>query len=394
MKRRLLCAALLVLALGLCACAAAPEPSPEATEPAAAPTPAPTPEPTPAPLVFPDGSLHSPMEETLDLSEAAIEQLRSLPPLLRRMEGLRRVELGERTDLSLTELKRLEESCPGAEVACRFSLYGQSVSTLDEELNLSHVPVSDRGEQAALALSCMPRCALLDMDSCGVESGDMARIRDEFPEVKVVWRIWFGTNSSVRTDVERIMASLPEDRLCAENTRDLRYCTQVRLLDIGHAEGLYDYSFLSCMPKLEVAILGISGLRDLSPLANCENLEYLEINSCAVRDLSPLAKLKNLKHLNICWLGQVRGWEALCDLKQLERLWIGPYTQFPEGALETVLTSLPDTEIDLKEKSGCGGSWRYIPGVGKQPRYALLREQFDYDHYNTVCSARYNDPLY
>ena len=48
-----------------------------------------------------------------------------------------------------------------------------------------------------------------DRDYCGVSNEAMAQIRDENPNVEVVWRIWFGENYSVRTDVERILASKP-----------------------------------------------------------------------------------------------------------------------------------------------------------------------------------------
>lgn len=48
------------------------------------------------------------------------------------------------------------------------------------------------------------------MDSCGVSDEEMAAIRDDFPDVNVVWRIWFGTGYSVRTDVEKILASQPQ----------------------------------------------------------------------------------------------------------------------------------------------------------------------------------------
>ena len=40
------------------------------------------------------------------------------------------------------------------------------------------------------------------------------------------------------------------------------------------------------------------------------------------------------------------------------------------------------------------GSWRINPDGTVPERYALLREQFDYDHWTSVAPYPYNDPKY
>ena len=45
------------------------------------------------------------------------------------------------------------------------------------------------------------------MDNTGVSNEALAKIREQSPNIDVVWRVWFGTNYSVRTDTERILAS-------------------------------------------------------------------------------------------------------------------------------------------------------------------------------------------
>ena len=110
-----ICVILMLLALLLAGCGettAAPsvldpnaireearEPVPEATpeaipEPSPEPVPEPTPEPTPGPLLFPDGIIHEPEEESLDLSWLRHEDAAETAELLRRMPALQTVELG------------------------------------------------------------------------------------------------------------------------------------------------------------------------------------------------------------------------------------------------------------------------------------------------------------
>ena len=400
MKKPLLLVTLLLLCLLLGACGAAAPAAQEAAQTPAKPESAealPTPEPTPETVHFPDGTNHPLTEETLDLSGMSVERLGKMPDKLARMPALRYVNLGAESEgrsLPLPLLAKLVAAVPKGQVDYRFTLFGKELSTLDEQLDFNHIKMTDEGETVRALLPCMKNCRTLDMDFCGVSSEAMARIRDENPQMEVVWRIWFGSDCSVRTDVERILASSPQHNLTIANTRDLQYCTKVRLLDIGHSEILYDYSFLASMPELEVCIIGISGLSDLSPIAGCTKLEYLEINTSAVHDLAPLKDLKNLKHLNMCYLGDVYNWEVLCGLTSLERLWIGAFTKIPEEGIEQLRAALPNTEINTTELTGCGGSWREIHGVGWQPRYALLREQFEYDAYKDVCACFWNDPKY
>ena len=261
-------------------------------------------------------------------------------------------------------------------------------------MNFHHVTMDDEGAAVREVLPCMTKCELLDMDFSGVSSEHMAEIRDAYPQMKVVWRIWFGNDCSVRTDVERILASNLNHGLTDDNTRDLKYCTKVRFLDIGHNTMLRDFSFLKYMPDLEVAVICITGLSDLTPLANHEKLEYLEINTCAQGlDLSPLGTCPNLEHICACYLGHVRGWEELKKLTKLQRLWFGRNTQLPEGAVEELQEALPNTIINTTNAFGSSGDWRY-EGKHMHPRYKLLREQFDYSNYTNVSSSWYNDPMY
>ena len=382
-----------------------PVPMEAAETPAPTHTPVPVATPRPIPeLTFPDGSIHKSLERRLNLTEISHADVEEYLPVLEQMPKLRYVNLGgegtedQPRDFGWEDVRTLQEAFPNTDFRYEFTLFGKTFTTLDEEMNFHHVTMEDEGEAVREVLPCMTKCSLLDMDFSGVSSESMAKIRDDYPEMEVVWRIWFGTDCSVRTDVERILASNLNHKLSDLNTQDLQYCTKVRLLDIGHNTMLKDFRFLEHMPDLEVAILGLTGLEDLTPIAGCTKLEYLEINTLydgQGLDLSPLGSLVNLEHLDICRLGEVRGWEALEKLTKLRRLWIGRNTWLPEGAREELEAALPNTVINWTSDGGSDGEWRYNESNnGYNERYLLLRRQFEYSDYTNVSSSWYNDPLY
>ena len=240
----------------------------------------------------------------------------------------------------------------------------------------------------------MPRLERLDMDSCGLSNSRMREIRDALPQTEVIWRVWFGDNYSVRTDVKRILASMPTrgGNIDARDGDALSCCTQVRYLDLGHNMLIDDISFVSSMPELRVAILALNNWDDATPLADCPHLEYLEIQTTELSDLTPLAGLKELKHLNICYLFQLTDISPLYGLTQLERLWIGGLDPVPKEQIQHMQELAPDCVINTTTEDPTEGGWRYERTGGFTPRYALLRRQFG-DYALSSYSFSWNDPL-
>ncbi len=427
MKKLVLCVLLLSAAL-LCGCGF----SQNTADPAGADSSAPAPdaepisEPEPTPiteLTFPDGSIHTVEETSLDLSALAHADVAKTAELLKQMPNLETLDLGsdgawtgtppeltaetacvERPeeaarDLSWADLRSLQEAAPDAELLYRFCFFGREFTTQDEAMDLNHSTMTDEGAAVKEILPLMKHCRYLDMDSCGVSSESMAEIRDAYPEMDVVWRIWFAHDYfTVRTDIETLWCANFYQYMTDEYTQDLKYLTKLRYLDLGHNLELHDWSFISCMPDLEVLIITASGWDTLDMLADCTKLEYLEIIPYAHIDLDlrPLAKLTNLEHLNMCGMGKTVGWEVLLNMTKLKRLWIGRATAyyFPEGAMEQILETHPNTDILYLTEGAATEAWRVNPDGSVPERYTLLREQFDYDHWPSHAPYAYNDPLY
>jgi len=344
----------------------------------------------------------------VNLSDSSVD-LRTLDPedvsettaWLKCMKSLESVELGseETTKLSWADIEKISNACPNAKISYSFTLYGYPMTLDAEEINLSHVPVADNAEAVVSALKCMKNCKKLDMDYCGVDDLRMEEIRDMFPNVEVVWRIWFGDVYSVRTDTERILASRPSvgGMLYNDVGEKLKYCTKVKYLDLGHNDALTDISFVRYMPDLEVFIIAINqNITDISPLSGCRKLEYLEINSTPVADISCLQGMTTLRHLNI-GCTQVRDISPLYECTELERLWIGRYTEVPAEQVAQMQQIAPNCVINTTTEDPHGEDWRWDHYDDTMfvyhyvPRYELLREQLGYTY--SEYSYYWKDPL-
>ena len=359
-----------------------PEPTPEST-------PEPTPEPSPVyELNFSVAGQQVTADlETINLTQASGEEIDRLISVLPALPKLREVELGfaaaENPVISWEQLKQLETGAPQAEIHYDFSVGGYPCSLSDSILNLNHIKFTDEGALAAQIAACMPNLELLDMDSCGVSNESMAQIRDSFPDVNVVWRVWFGTGYTVRTDAVKILASNPDrgGDLTSDAIDGLFYCNRVKYLDLGHNDKLSDISFVKNMPDLEVLIIAMTAVKDLSPLVNCPKLNFLEYFTCPAADLSPLSELTNLKDLHLCNDYALRDIRPLYGL-DLDRLWIGLMDPIPKEQIDEYRRLHPNCVIfDGISERPKETEWRieadYYPPQAV-PRYAQLYEEFQY----------------
>ena len=356
------------------------------------------------------GQVLGPDTSSLDLSGASQEELAAVIPLLSNLPNLQLIHLGSEANGNITwpNIWDVHNAAPEAALDFGFSIWGVATNLSSTELNLSHVKMDDNGDAVYNVLPLMRNCTVVDMDSCGVDNNSMIRIRDANPNVNVVWRIWFGENYSVRTDVIKILASKPSKGGAITNAdvAALSCCTKLKYLDIGHNDSLTDCSFFNSMPDIEVVILTLTGITDITPLANCPHLEYLELTHTGVSDLSPLANAKELRHLNIGDT-KITDITALYGLTDMERLFICLRHHVPQDQIDEMQRRAPECEINVDQDDPSLGAWRFANLTDRgwrnwektgyflfdnHPRYELLREQFGYD---TEDYAFYwKDPLY
>ena len=334
-------------------------------------------------------------DSSLDLSAMTAADMDNILPLLKCMSKLSIVELGQEgvTALSLEEIAQVVAAHPDVTYSYTGTLLGVEYNLSDTILDLNHIKMDDGGAAVRRVIACMSKLETLDMDYCGVSNEKMAAIREDFPNVDVIWRIWFGTNYSVRTDVEKILASKPSVGGALDDSAAdvLKYCTKVKYLDLGHngdggatLQGIGDISFVSYMPDLEVFIISMNKVSDISPLASCSKLEYLEVYTTYVSDLSPLSGLVSLHHLNLQNMEKLTDISPIYSLVNLERLWIGCDTKIPAEQVEEFKSNVPNCEVNTTDSNTTAWKWSWvdfnIPKYYWLPRYELLREQLGYNY--------------
>ena len=337
-----------------------------------------------------NGEILDSSAESIDLTHLRHEDTAGLAMVLPYMQNLKTVELGVQAEgeeqIAWEDIALLRASCPNAKFQYSFRLYGRDLDLDAEKLDFRGAEVDDNGAALYSVLACMNHCTYLDMDSTDVDDEELAKLRDLFPETKIVWRVWFGTNYSVRTDTERILASKPSVGGMIYDPSPLQYCTDIKYLDLGHNEDMTDLSFTMYMPKLEVLIIAMTGVTDISPLKNCSRLEYLELNSTQIGDLSPLEGHTALRHLNIGCCPNISDISPLYGIREMERLWIGNETPVPSGQVAEMRAAAPNCKINTTTSDPHGEAWRftrYDPEEPKYywvPRHELLREQMGYNY--------------
>ena len=334
--------------------------------------------------------------ESLDLSSLSHEDAASVAQALGCLGNVKSIALGSSENgLSWEDIGLIEAACPDAAVDYRFQLWGKDVNLSDEMLDLNHIAMDDQGAAVRAVLPYMTKCKVLDMDSCGVSNESMAVIRDENPDVDVVWRVNFGSDYSVRTNVTKILASKPSKGgiLYDDVGSQLQYCTKVRYLDLGHNTDVEDFGFVRYMPDLEIAVISMTAISDLTPFASCSNLKYLEAGNTSISDLSPLANCTALRHLNVGTCFNVSDISPLYDL-DLKRLWIGIGDPVPKEQIEKMRELHPDCEVNdtvptglEKDANGNQNNEGYVTGNWKCYQQ-YLKADWDYFAQNHVFPAQ------
>ena len=367
-------------------------------------------------------------DTSLDLSSITPADVGSLVAVLPGMTQLKYLELGHyRNGLSFADLQAIANACPQATISMVCAVYDREFNLADEVLDLNHIRVTDNGADVKNFLPYMKNLKMLDMDSCGVPDQAMAEIRDAFPNINVVWRVWFGSEYSVRTDVVKILASKPSKGgdITNANSAGLYYCTKVRYLDLGHNDELTDFSFVRNMPDLQLVVISMTGISDLSPFSSCSELIYLEMGNTKVSDISPLASCTKLRHLNIGTNKGISDITAMYDIP-LIRFWIGVGDPVPQDQIDTYRSLHPECEVNTTVPTGlernADGSaqnegytsenwkiyqryltqdWAYysahnqnFPAQRPLGYYKVIYNAFQYNLADASYAFSWNDPLY
>ncbi len=251
-----------------------------------------------------------------------------------------------------------------------------SVPVNAETIDLGKVTVAYNEYKTFYAfLDKLPALKKVDMFATRISAKRINELTTRFPDIEFGWTMAIGDHS-VRTDITAFSTrhSSTSGRHPSEDFALLKYCKNLRALDIGH-NAVKDLSFLYDLPKLRVLIVVDNKFQDITPIASLKNLEYLEIFFNDVRDISALTKLKKLLDLNICY-NRIKDITPLKEMTFLKRLWLSQYSSHnptikpdPES-VEEIRSSLVNTLVDSTAKTSVENGWR------DHPHYAVIQEMF------------------
>lgn len=327
---------------------------------------------------------------TLDLSNMGSSQVAEVLPRLGLLTQLQSVKLS--SSLSFADVDKLQDANPNAVFHYNFQLFGKTVSTADTEIVYKNQKIGNDGEDTLRdALTILDNCQRFVLDNCGFDNEVLAKVRDDFREqVKVVWRVYFGTNGRYNTltddDTIRAVYNVTDDT-CGP----MKYLEDVKYMDIGHNEHLSDLSFVSYMPELEVLIASESGVKELTGFDNCKKLTWLELAYCyKLENIDALAGCDGLKYLNLSY-SKVKSLASLDGLGLERFVYLSPKAS----------TAEQNTFLSIHPKGQCitvfygysmpySYGWRYDDNGKTMFWYYkdVIREVFNYDQADAILKAQ------
>lgn len=323
------------------------------------------------------GTVHSPEETELNLSamtSSEVDEVIAKLPMLPNVTYIELMKENGTSGLTIDDVKKLQQAAPGVVFNYCFEFFGKILSTADETVEFEDVYMGNEAEpQIRQALDILTNCTYFKLDGCGIDNEVMASIRDDYPNTKVVWRVYIA-HFNMLTDEEMLRVT---HSLTDENCADLKYCTGVRYADFGHNSTLTDISFIQYMTELECVILSGSKISDISYLSSCTKMVWLELCFCNyVTDLSCTTGMKDLRYLNVSY-SQVSDLSPIAGLA-LERFNCMNTKVSAEDAA-AYEAAHPDCLTRFEGTQPYGYGWRYDDyGYTFFWYYAQMREIFRY----------------
>jgi len=326
----------------------------------------------------------------LDLSSMLSQDVETVSEKLALLPALSEVQLMNGTSgsrLTLQDVQKLSLAAPDVVFHYSFDFYGVTVSTLDEEvilkkLNVSQMPEGGIAGEVRALLDVMSNCRRIVVEGLSqydkiwqkISNEELAQLREEYRDkTDVVWRVYFGANGSSLTDAEVLRAVYG---LTDDNCSAMQYLEKVRYMDIGHNEFLDYCDFVSGMVSLEAVIVSGAPIKSLEPFASCKNLKFLEMANCQyIPDLAPLKECTQLEMLNISYT-------KIADISPLEELNLTHLNTIHNDVTEEDIQAYTEAHPDcwvVTKGNHYGVGWRYDEDEKTLlPWYAKLDAEYHY----------------
>ena len=289
----------------------------------------------------------------LDLRDSRLESHQQLADVLARYPAVTQVDL-RGSSLGSDEIVALVEKYPHITFLREISVAGLSFPSDAEEIDISGQQVTDVAQVEAM-LPYFPNLKKVVMCDCGIDSETMDALNNRYEDIRFVWSVQLG-DMSLRTDATYFMPVKYDVQVNTEDLKDLRYCTDILCVDIGHMP-VANCEWAAYMPNLKYLIIAETQITDITPLKDLKNLVYLEFFLTGVTDVSPLLGCTALEDLNMCFVPCI-DYKPLLEMTWLKNLWWGGWLMRTYEA--EFREALPNTRLCHDSASSTGGGWREL----------------------------------
>ena len=283
----------------------------------------------------------------------------------------------------------LEKKYPKIKFYWKVKVLNKTVKNTIKELDLSDSKVKDI-DAFKSSLKLLHNLKYLDMSDCNLSNKKLAKLRKEFPNIKIVWRIYLG-KWSLKTNAVSfsvLITRFDYRRMKSADIEVLKYCTDLQALDLGH-QSITDISVIGeYLPNLRLLILADNQISNIKPLKKLKHLHYLELFMNNIRDISPLKHCKELVDLNLAHIGPLYDFSPLLNNKfpLLERLWIensgGTAKYYP-----LLKSKYPKVRIVHTGYGSTHSGWR------THPRYYAMIDMFYKRDYISDLFTKYDNKV-
>lgn len=299
--------------------------------------------------------------EVLDLRDSAL----TAEEVAQALRWLPRVKTVDLTGSTLPD----EDIMALADTHDCFFLWQMTLGSKKFSTDVAEIDISRENQESTAfiesRLPYFPNLEKVIMSHCGLDNETMDDLNRRYADIRFVWTVKI-KYQDVRTD-ETWFYPVKLDRSAVVESKDLvdlRYCTDMVCIDVGHMWGVKDCEWAAYMPNLRYLVLAYTSVADLTPLSGLKNLAFLEIFHTPVTDYSPLIGCTGLEDLNLSMTtGDYRPLAQMPWLKNVRWAGVaGSYGLPCSGAHEALPEAQPQVNWDFYGKYAAYKSdWRKLP---------------------------------
>ncbi len=281
----------------------------------------------------------------------------------------------------------LERVYPNIEFDWNVKILDKTVNSSVEKLDFSNYKIEDL-DSFKSELALLHNLKYLDMSDCNLSNEELAKLREEFPNVKIVWKLYLGVWSLKTDDVafSVLITTFNYKRMKSSDIEVLKYCTDLQALDLGH-QSITDISVIGdYLPNLRILILADNKISDITPISKLKHLHYLELFMNKVKDISPLTSCKEMVDLNLAHIPTLYDFSPLINnnFPLLERLCMqnsgGTYKYY-----SSIKKKYPNVKIVHTGYGSTHSGWR------THPRYYAMIDMYHKKNYISDLFSKYDN---